>query len=63
MSLVFIYGVVVVAFAVVDLLALIYERVMWWQTTSRLLWGIKLAINIEIIIAGSAIVLTVGEYI
>lgn len=63
MSLVFAYGVTVVAFAVVDLLALIYERLMWWQTTSQLLWAIKLGINISIIILGSAIVLTVGEYI
>lgn len=63
MSLVFAYGVTVVAFAVVDLLALIYERLMWWQTTSQLLWVIKLGINISIIILGSAIVLTVGEYI
>ncbi len=63
MSLVFAYGVTVVAFAVVDLLALIYERLMWWQTTSQLLWWLKLGINIQIIILGSAIVLTVGEYI
>lgn len=62
MNLVFAYGVTVVAFAVVDLFALIYERLMWWQTTSPLLWVIKLGINISIIL-GSAIVLTVGEYI
>ncbi|MGL4886259.1 MAG: hypothetical protein ACRC4V_07940 [Aeromonas veronii] len=62
MSLVFAYGITVVAFAVVDLLALIYERLMWWQTTSQLLWWLKLGINIQIIILGAAIVLTVGEY-
>lgn len=63
MSLIFAYGVTVVAFAVVDLLALIYERLMWWHTTSQFLWVIKLGINISIIVVGSAIVLTVGEYI
>lgn len=59
----FVYGVLVVVFAVVDLLALIYERVMWWQTTSQLLWWFKLGINLSIIIVGSAIVLVGGEYI
>ncbi|KHA57148.1 hypothetical protein NM74_08000 [Aeromonas hydrophila] len=63
MSSLFVYGVIVVAFAVVDFLALIFERVMWWQTTSQFLWWVKLGINVNIIVVGSAIVLTAGEYI
>lgn len=59
----FVYGVLVVVLAVVDLLALIYERSMWWDTTSQLLWWLKLGINLSIIIAGSAIVLVGGEYL
>lgn len=59
----FVYGVLVVVLALVDLLALIYERLMWWQTTSQLLWWLKLGINLSIIIVGSAIVLVGGEYL
>lgn len=63
MSLVFYYGVMVVAFAAVNLVVLICERSVLQSAASWSLWVGKLGLSINIIILGVAIALTVGGYI